>query len=322
MKNQKQEQVMIRDIREIRIDEIDLDTSQPRQIIEHNKMQELADDMEEAGQIVPVILTPYYKRGDKLVIGKDAENNKNARWFVLDGYRRILAARDFLGWEKIDAEIRIELSELDVYETQFRVGSKRVQISVTEMAKAIERFSKTWKTAGKKDNYIKRLSQLTGFSTSYFDMANDIVTEPNKKLKKLIMDKKEGPYVASEIKSATKNKDIRDGMKEAVIEHVKKTGKSSGALFPRHIKPILKKLDEDITKNSKQKKEIAKNKTLEYFNRSLEKEDIKPQFETYLFDIQLLYRKIVNQWNVKRLTNSQKNELVENLTKIIIYLKK
>jgi len=281
---------MKRIIKEILISDIDLDTSQPRQTIEHKKMQELADDMEDAGQIVPIILTYHYKKPDgSLVIGKDAVGNKNARWFVIDGYRRIIAAKDYLGWDKIDAEIRTELSELDVYETQFRVGSKRCHISVTEMAKAIQRYARTWKKEGKSGNIMNRLSQLTGYSSSYFSMANDIVNEKDKGLKKMAMEGK-SPYIITEVKKASKDENIRKGMKEAIVEHHKKTGKSPGALVPRRLVPTFRKLEEDKSKTPKQKKSIAKAKTYEELNRSKELEDVNPEFETYLFDLETFYR--------------------------------
>jgi hypothetical protein len=313
---------MKRIIKEVLIKDIDLDTSQPRQTIEHDKMQDLADDMEEAGQIVPIILTYHYKKPDgSLVIGKDAVKNKNSRWFVIDGYRRILAAKDFLGWDKIDAEIRPELSELDVYETQFRVGSKRVHISVTEMAKAIERYAKTWKKEGKKGNIVKRLSQLTGYSSAYFDMANDIVTEKDKGLKKMAMEGK-SPYIISEIKHASRDESIRSGMKEAVVEHHKKTGKSPGALLPRKMTHMFRKLEADKTKTNKQKKAIAKAKTFEELNKSNEIEDTHSEFDTYLFDIETFYNRIRKQWNLKGISKSQKKELIDAVIKISNYLKK
>lgn len=309
--------------KEVLINEIDLDTSQPRQKIVHKQMQELANDMEEVGQIVPIILTPHYKKSDgSLVIGKDAVGNKNCRWFVLDGYRRILAAKDYLGWNKIDAEIRIELSELDVYETQFRVGSKRVHISIEEMAKSIQRYAKTWKKAGKEGDIIKRLSQLTGYSSAYFKMAKDIVTEKDKGLKKMAMEGK-SPYIISEIKKVSKDDNIRQGIKEAVVEHHTKTGKSPGALVPRRMTILCRKLEKDETKTSKQKKAIVKAKTFEELNRNKEEvEDKNPEFDTYLFDIESFYNRIIKQWNIEKLSSFQRRELVRAVIKIADYLHK
>lgn len=70
-----------------------------------------------------------------------------------------------------------------------------------------------------------------------------------------------------------------------------------------------------------QKKSIAKAKTFEELNRSKEIQDENPEFDTYLFDIETFYNKVTNQWNVKRLNNSQKRELIKVLMKIANYLK-
>ena len=193
---------MEREIREVLINEIDLDTSQPRQVIEEDKLNDLAEDMREAGQLVPIILTPCYKKGEVLVVGKMASTHKDFRWFVLDGYRRILAQK-INREKKIDAEIRYELGELDCYEVQFRANAKRVQVTVKEMAKSIQRYAEVWKKEGKNGDIVERLSKITGYSTTYFNMANDIVNE-KEDIKELIYSDKVGAYYSAEKKHSTK----------------------------------------------------------------------------------------------------------------------
>ena len=308
---------MKREIKEIKIKDIDLDTSQPRQVIEEDKLKDLAEDMKEAGQLVPIILTPCYKKGDTLVVGKMASTNKDFRWFVLDGYRRILAMK-LNEKEIIDAEIRYELGELDCYEVQFRANAKRVQVTVKEMAKSIQRYAQMWKKEGKKGDIVGRLSKITGFSTTYFDMANDIVNE-NKEIKDLIYSDKVGAYYSTEKKHCSKNKSIRDGMDEAVKEYTEKTGKKVGALTPRVLKPDFKKIEKRVKEEDK-RKIIAKAKTLEYLNRSLEVEDTESHYEKYLYDTEDFYARILT-WNIIGLTEFQLEKITGCLMKSVNYLR-
>lgn len=311
---------MKRQIQEISIDEIDLDTSQPRQVIEEQKLKDLAEDIKEAGLLVPIILTPCYRKDkDTLVIGAMAVKHKGARWFVLDGYRRILAAK-MNGWEKIDAELRLELGELDSYEVQFRANAKRVQVTVKEMSRAIERFAKIWKKNGKTGDIVERLSKITGFSTTYFAMAKAIVDEPNAKLKKAVNDNKVGAYICAEKKAATKDKAIKAGADEAIIEYIKKSPKNKvGALAYRNVKPEFKKIEKTI-KSPKRKKAIAKAKMAEYLNRNNPVLDEESNYEKYLYEAEEFYEGVL-KWNITGLTVGQVEKISEAIMKSVNYLK-
>jgi ParB/RepB/Spo0J family partition protein len=311
---------MKRDIREIDIALIDLDTSQPRQEIEEDKLLDLAADIKETGLLVPILLTPYYKKGETLVIGAAASKSKELRWFVLDGYRRVLACKEKLGWKMIDAEIRIELTALDVFETQFRANAKRVQVTVKEMAKAITRYGEEWKNQKKKGDIVERLSKLTGYSTTYFKMAENIVKEPNKKIKELVDKNEVGAYYSTEKLAATKDENIRNGLDDAVIEYQKNNpNKKTGALTPRVMKPVFKKILKNI-KNPEDRRKVSKAKTLEYLNRSLEKEDESSQFEKYLYDTEEFYEAVL-KWNLKGLTQNQVDKITSSLMKTVNYLR-
>lgn len=309
---------MKREIKEIEIENVDLDTSQPRQVIEEDKIKDLAEDMKEAGQLVPVILTPCYKKGeDTLVIGQSALKHKDWRWFVLDGYRRILGAK-INKWKTIDAELKYELGILECLEIQFRANAKRVQITVKEMAKAVERFAQIWKKEGKKGDVVQRLSKITGFSTSYFQMAQAIVDE-EKNIKDLIYSDKVGAYYSAEKKNSSKDKEIRAGMDEAVKEYIQKTGKKVGALTPRILKPEFVKISKNV-KEPKERKVIAKAKTLEYLNRSIEQSDKESNFPKYIYDAREFYERIL-RWNIKNLSIKQVELLSEEIMKSVYYLK-
>lgn len=310
---------MKRQIQEILISDIDLDTSQPRQVIEEDKIKDLADDMKEAGQLVPIILTPCYRKNkDTLVIGAMASKNKDYRWFVLDGYRRILGAK-INNWNKIDAELKFELSELDSYEVQFRANAKRVQVTVKEMAKAIERFAKVWKDNDKKGDIVERLSKITGYSPTYFAMAKCIVDE-KANVKKMVDDDKVGAYYCAEKKASTKNQNIRDGMDDAVEEYVNKNPKKKvGALTPRVMKPEFKKIEQRV-KDPKQQKIIAKAKTLDYLNRATESLDENPNYEKYLYEAEDFYQEVL-KWNIRGLSIEQVEKISETIMKSVIHLK-
>jgi hypothetical protein len=110
-------------------------------------------------------------------------------------------------------------------------------------------------------------------------------------------------------------------MKQAVKEHLKINkdklkNKKPGALFPRRMKPMLKKLSEDTTKTEEQKTKIAKAKTFEELNRSTEVKDRNSEFDSYRFDLELLYRKVDNQWNLSKLTKAQLTMLAKDSDKI------
>jgi ParB/RepB/Spo0J family partition protein len=310
---------MKRQIEEIQISQIDLDTSQPRQVIEEDKLKDLAEDIKEVGMLVPILLTPCYRKDkDTLVIGAMASKHKGYRWFVLDGYRRILAAKR-IGWKKIDAELKFELNELEVYEVQFRANAKRVQVTVKEMSKAIERYANVWKKSGKKGDIVNRLSKITGYSTTYFDMAKCIVDE-EPEMKKLIHADKVGAYLPAEAKASTKNSKVKEGMYDAIKEYVAKNPtKKVGALTPRVLKPEFKKIERTV-KGANQQKSVAKAKTLDYLNRAEEKADEESNYEKYLYEAESFYQEVL-KWNIRGLTVQQVERISEAIMKSVYFLK-
>jgi ParB/RepB/Spo0J family partition protein len=306
-------------IEEIPLESIEIDTYQPRQVIEDEKLNDLKDDIKEVGLQIPIILTPcFVKDKETIIIGKDALRYKH-KWFLVDGYRRYLCCKS-LHYKKIEAELRYELTGLEAIEMQFRVNGKRVQVTVKEMARAIERFAKLWKEKGMKGDIIDRLSKLTGYSTTYFHMAKCIVDEKSEVIKKLVDEDKIGAYYCAEKKASTKNKSIQEGMDEAIKDYVEKNpDKKVGALTPRVMKPEFKKI-EKMMKNPKEQRIVAKAKTLDYLNRTIESLDETSNYEKYLYEAEKFYQEVL-KWNLQQLTVNQVEKISESIMKSVIYLR-
>ena len=77
-------------IQSIRVNDVVVDTAQPRQDWENNQksLKILEADIEKNGLYYPIIVSPFYKDGEKVVLGDKAISHPNRKWWILDGERR------------------------------------------------------------------------------------------------------------------------------------------------------------------------------------------------------------------------------------------
>lgn len=294
-------------IHEVDVKRIATDTAQPRQVIDKIKLKELSASIKEQGLIYPVIVTPFWKNNGTLYLGKKAEEKKDFSYWLLDGYRRVLAYQQD-EHDKIPAIVKYELSFIEILEIQFASNTKRVQISVEEMANAINRYRSEYAMKNPKGNVIARLSELTGFSQTYFDTAEAINRAP-KEMQKHIHAGKIGGYAASEIESATKDESMRKGIVKVYLKYAKR-GRKIGANKPRTIKCELKKISEK--KYTQQEKEHLAEKLFESKVVVSNGKDKTSDFISYKFAAEQ-FIDTVNHWQLKNLTSKQIDILISLL---------
>ena len=300
----------------VSINQINLDTAQPRQVFREDKLTDLANDIKQRGLLYPVLLTPYYKDSKgSLLLGKKALETKKHKWWVLDGDRRIRAMK-ILKNKEIEAIVKLNLDMLQMLEIQFASNSKRIQVTIEEMAKSITRFKKEFYRKNPEGNVVEKLVELTGFSPTYFEMAEAINRAPNE-IRDQIFEGKIGGYFASEVENATKDQDIRDGVYSASLK-ARNSGKRFSALMPRAIKRDLRKIEEK-TENTKIRKELAESITDKYINQDEETIDEKADYNRYSYEIDC-FHDLVKCWNVKGLSSRQTDILSSKIRNIYSYL--
>ena len=134
-------------IKNINVGDVVPDTAQPRQDWDsHEKeLKTLLEDMEKNGMYYPIIVAPFYTNSDNnVVIGSQALEHENRKWWILDGERRWRCAK-LMGLNEIEAIIRTELTMLEMMEIQFASNTKRLQVTIREMSKAVERYRDEYK---------------------------------------------------------------------------------------------------------------------------------------------------------------------------------
>ena len=292
-----------REIRVIKLDKIDLDTAQPRGKSDEKKVIELAKDIRERGLLYPILVTPYYKQDSNLILGKNAINSPKCRWWILDGERRVRAIR-INKQEGIEAIVKMDLSFLQMLEIQFASNTKRVQITVEEMARAIKRFKKEFLKTNPKGNPIKRLVELTGYSPSYFDMA-DAINRSSKELQEKIFTGKVGGYAAAEIERATKSAPIRRGITNVYID----SDKPISALTPRVLKKDFLKIEENKNLSDEDKEKLTEGIVRKWVSSKNEGVDENPNFLRYRYEAEEFFS-LIKKWNVKRLKKEEIEELI------------
>lgn len=293
----------LRKIQEIDIKKINLDTAQPRGESKIDQLKDLAKDIKERGLLYPIIVTPYYKKGETLVLGKKALESKERKWWVLDGERRVRAFK-ILKQDTIEAIIQLEIEFLKMLEIQFAANTKRVQITVEEMAKAIKRFKVEYLKKFPKKDPLARLVELTGYSYSYFDMAEAINRAPLK-LQEKIEKGETGGYTAAEIEHATKDVDIRRGVTNAYI----KSKKPMSALAVRAVKEDLRVLEKKKNLTPKEKEKLSESILTKYFNKGSKDVDENSDFLRYRHEAENFLDEI-KLWNLEGITVSQIDELI------------
>lgn len=292
---------MKNNISSINISDIELDTAQPRQELKAKPLEDLAKDIEERGMLYPILVAPFYKEKDVLFVGKNALNSQKRKWWVLDGERRIRIMK-MKHQKTIEAIIKTDLTFCEMLEIQFASNCKRVQVTVEEMAKAVKRFKSEYKKQFPKKNPIERLVELTGYSHTYFDMA-EAINRADQRLQKGIFDGRVGGYTAFEIEKATKDTAIRKGIVNAYVN----TKRPFSALVPRTLKHEFRRIErKNITPTQKEK--LTESVVHDFvFNKS--GTDVKPDFLRYKHETETFLER-VNQWNLIGLKMGEISELI------------
>ena len=292
-----------RKIREINVKDISLDKAQPRQETTKLKLKELALDIKERGLIYPIIVTPYLKKGDNLILGEKALDNKERKWWLLDGERRV-RAYTLSNLKQIEAEVRLDLNYLEMLEIQFASNTKRIQITVEEMAKAITRFKLEFLKQNPTGDVLKRLIELTGYSHTYFDMA-EAINRASKPLRDKIYEGKVGGYTPAEIERASGDISIRKGITNAYLN----SEKSFSALVPRALKQDFKKIATKKHLSSNEKEALAENLVRKFISKGDENMDAESDFIRYIYEAENFFDEI-KRWKMIGLKLKELNQII------------
>ena len=298
-----------RTIIKINIKDVVQDTAQPRQDWAKNEkaLQSLTEDIKEKGLYYPIIVAPFVKTSnDELMLGEKAFKHKDRKWWILDGERRWLSAVN-LKHKTIDAMVRINLSMLEMLEIQFASNTKRLNVTVTEMSKAVLRFRDEYRKAHDEYNetdFIKSLCSLTGFSSSYFTMV-EAINRADEDMKHSVLADKVGGYAPYEIEKATKDESFRRGITDAYLE----SEKHISALAPRAIKYDLKVIEAEENLKPNEKRILAKQMINDFTNQSSRTRDSESHFLLYRQKAMKFLRE-VQHWNLRGLTNKEVATLV------------
>lgn len=288
----------------IKIKDINLDTAQPRQDFCQTDITDLANDIKRHGMLYPILVTPFYKNGNNLILGKKALRYPGRKYWLLDGERRVRAFR-VNREDTIDADIKMDLDFYDMLEIQFSANTKRVQITVEEMAKAIERFKVEYYKKTPKGNHIKRLVELTGFSSTHIASA-ELIVQSTEELKSAINKGQVGGYLPKET-NYIKDDAVKEAVNEFYIERGKKH-KAPSVLLPRTLKPKIKKV-EQMNVSDIEKKHLTTSILNDAVKVNSEEVDKKSDFPIYLFKAQEFLQQ-VEQWKIDDLTEKELGKLI------------
>ena len=298
-----------RTIVKINVKDVVQDTAQPRQDWAKNEkaLSTLTEDIKNKGLYYPIIVSPFVKTdSNELMLGDRALEHNDRKWWILDGERRWLSAVN-LGHKTIDAMVRTNLSMLEMLEIQFASNTKRLNVTVTEMSKAVLRFRDEYKKEHGEYNeadFIKSLCSLTGFSSSYFTMV-EAINRADEDMKHSVLADEVGGYAPYEIEKATKNEDFRRGITDAYLE----SKKHISALAPRAIKYDLKVIEAEENLKPNEKRMLAKQMINDFTNQSGQTRDAESHFLLYKQKAMKFLRE-VQHWNLNGLTTPEIATLV------------
>ena len=294
-------------IQKIKVGDVVADTAQPRQDWEGNEkaLKTLEVDIEKNGLYYPIIVSPFYKNGENVVLGKEALSHPNRKWWILDGERR-WRCFDSMGRTEIEAMVKTDLTLLEMMEIQFASNTKRLQVTIREMSKAVgryrEEYAKETEVYNERD-FILSLCDLTGYSEAYFGMV-EAINRADDDMKEEVLSEKIGGYAPSEIEKATKDPDIRRGLTDAFIE---KEGRPLSALTPRAVKYQLR--DIEPTLEPTKKRELAKEIVNDFVNRGNKSKHDDSNFQLYHHKA-TMFRKEVEKWNLHGLEPKEISSLI------------
>ena len=293
----------------INIKDVVQDTAQPRQDWANNEkaLLSLTEDIRDKGMYYPIIVSPFVKTdNNELILGEMASKHDDRKWWILDGERRWLSAVN-LGHKTIDAMVRTHLTMLEMLEIQFASNTKRLQVTITEMSKAVLRFRDEYKKEhGEYDeaDFIKSLCSLTGFSSAYFTMV-EAINRADEDMKESVLSDKVGGYAPYEIEKATKDEHFRRGITDAYLE----SEKQIGALAPRALKYDLKVIEAEENLSPPEKRLLAKQMMDDFTHKGGRTRDTEPHFLLYKQKAMKFLRE-VQHWNLNGLKNQEVLALV------------
>jgi flagellar biosynthesis GTPase FlhF len=212
-----------------------------------------------------------------------------------------------LGHKTIDAMVRTDLTMLEMLEIQFASNTKRLQVTITEMSKAVLRFRDEYKKEhGEYDeaDFIKSLCSLTGFSSAYFTMV-EAINRADEDMKESVLSDKVGGYAPYEIEKATKDEHFRRGITDAYLE----SEKQIGALAPRALKYDLKIIEAEENLSPPEKRLLAKQMMDDFTHKGGRTRDTEPHFLLYKQKAMKFLRE-VQHWNLNGLKNQEVLALV------------
>ena len=301
----KEERIVVK----INVKDVVQDTAQPRQDWANNEkaLLSLTEDIRDKGMYYPIIVSPFVKTdNNELILGDMASKHDNRKWWILDGERRWLSAVS-LGHKTIDAMVRTDLTMLEMLEIQFASNTKRLQVTITEMSKAVLRFRDEYKKEnGEYDeaDFIKSLCSLTGFSSAYFTMV-EAINRADEDMKESVLSDKVGGYAPYEIEKATKDEHFRRGITDAYLE----SEKQIGALAPRALRYDLKVIEAEGNLNPSEKRLLAKQMMNDFTHKGGRTRDSEPHFLLYKQKAMKFLRE-VQHWNLNGLKNQEVLTLV------------
>ena len=309
-----------RTIIKINIEDVVQDTAQPRQDWAKNEkaLQSLTEDIKEKGLYYPIIVAPFVKTSNnELMLGKMAFKHKDRKWWILDGERRWLSAVN-LKHKTIDAMVRMDLSMLEMLEIQFASNTKRLNVTITEMSKAVVRYRDEYrKEHGEysESDFINSLCSLTGLSSTYFNNV-EAINRADDDMKKSVLACEVGGYTPSEIEQATKDEDLRRGLTDAYLE----SKRQIGANAPRAIRYDLRAIEAENNHSPNEKRILGREVLLDFINQGKRTKDVEPHFLLYKQKAMKFFRE-VQHWNLSGLKTKEVATLVGIMENVHNYFK-
>ena len=309
-----------RTIIKINIKDVVQDTAQPRQDWAKNEkaLQSLTEDIKEKGLYYPIIVAPFVKTSnDELMLGEKAFKHKDRKWWILDGERRWLSAVN-LKHKTIDAMVRMNLSMLEMLEIQFASNTKRLNVTITEMSKAVVRYRDEYrKEHGEysESDFINSLCSLTGLSSTYFNNV-EAINRADDDMKKSVLACEVGGYTPSEIEQATKDEDLRRGLTDAYLE----SKRQIGANAPRAIRYDLRAIETENNHSPNEKRILGREVLLDFINQGKRTKDVEPHFLLYKQKAMKFFRE-VQHWNLSGLKTKEVATLVGIMENVHNYFK-
>ena len=301
----KEERIVVK----INVKDVVQDTAQPRQDWANNEkaLLSLTEDIKDKGMYYPIIVSPFVKTdNNELILGDMASKHDNRKWWILDGERRWLSAVN-LGHNTIDAMVRTDLTMLEMLEIQFASNTKRLNVTVTEMSKAVVRYRDEYRKEHGEYNevdFINSLCSLTGLSATYFKNV-EAINRADADMKKSVLAYEVGGYTPSEIEQATKDVDLRRGITDAYLE----SKRHIGANAPRAIKHDLRVIEAENNHSPDEKRLLGKQVFLDFINQGNRTRDTESHFLLYRQKATKFLRE-VQHWNLNGLKTKEVSALV------------